>query len=189
MVIESKGETEEVLKPLTEDLLSDNGVKVEDLKAIVVCVGPGSYTGLRVGIAFAKGLAQFSEIPLIGVDSLEAIRLADKKLTPLLDAKNDRVYYKIGDEIKVEDIKTAFKDLDLSDENILVGSGVEANRNYLFEMLGKDNLDGDSEIYKLNAANVGRVAVDLKLKETSSFEIAPLYVQEARITVSKKVKS
>ncbi len=186
MIIESRGETEEVLKPLTEVLLKDNNVELDDLASIVVCAGPGSYTGLRVGIGFAKGLSQFTEIPIITVDSLEVIRLGDKKITPFLDAKNERVYYKVGDEIKVADVKTAFKDLDLSNDNILVGSGAEANKDYLIEMLGKDNLDSDSNLYKLSAGNAVRVAVDFDSKPTSAFEVTPLYVQDARITISKK---
>jgi tRNA threonylcarbamoyladenosine biosynthesis protein TsaB len=59
--------------PGLRSLLSLSGASLYDLKAIVVAIGPGSYTGLRVGLAAAKGMAYGLKIPIIGVSSLEAM--------------------------------------------------------------------------------------------------------------------
>ncbi len=59
------------LLPAIERLLADASVSAGDLTAVFVCVGPGMYTGLRVGVATAQGLARASGLPLVGVGRLE----------------------------------------------------------------------------------------------------------------------
>jgi tRNA threonylcarbamoyladenosine biosynthesis protein TsaB len=61
------------LMPAIETLLRDEGIKVADLGAIAVGLGPGSYTGLRIGLTAAKTLAYAASKPLVALDSLEAI--------------------------------------------------------------------------------------------------------------------
>ncbi len=60
------------LPELTDEVLLDAGVKMTELERIAVVTGPGSFTGVRVGVAFARGLALALNIPCIGVTSLEA---------------------------------------------------------------------------------------------------------------------
>ncbi len=90
-----------VLTKLIEELFELTGVSINALKAVAVSAGPGSYTGLRVGAATAKGLCYAADIPLIGVSTLKA--LADKMRTeeelcpgdiliPMLDARRMEVY-------------------------------------------------------------------------------------------------
>lgn len=61
------------LLPLLSDLLDENGISVRDLAAIVVGRGPGSFTGVRIGVATAKGLAHGAGVPLFGVSTLDAV--------------------------------------------------------------------------------------------------------------------
>jgi len=63
---------EQVLGPMVEELFNSASVTANDLSKISVCVGPGSFTGLRVGLSFAKGLALPWGIPVVGVSGLEA---------------------------------------------------------------------------------------------------------------------
>jgi tRNA threonylcarbamoyl adenosine modification protein YeaZ len=62
----------EVLGPMVENLFLTTKTRAKDLGKISVCTGPGSFTGLRVGLSFAKGLALPWQIPVIGVSGLEA---------------------------------------------------------------------------------------------------------------------
>jgi tRNA threonylcarbamoyladenosine biosynthesis protein TsaB len=61
------------LAPAVQQMMRRSGVSGADLKAIAVAIGPGSYTGLRVGLAFAKGLALTMHVPLVGVQTLDIV--------------------------------------------------------------------------------------------------------------------
>src|SRR3982751_3097860 len=64
---------QERLAPMAQSVMADAGLAFDRLERIGVTVGPGSFTGLRVGIAFAKGLALALDIPAAGVGTLEAL--------------------------------------------------------------------------------------------------------------------
>lgn len=78
------------------DILKENNFSPNDLDAVAVSSGPGSYTGLRIGVASAKGLCFSLNIPLIAIDTLKALASKVKKKTgiiiPLLDARRMEVY-------------------------------------------------------------------------------------------------
>lgn len=82
------------------DVLAENGLTVSDLDAISLSLGPGSYTGLRIGTSVAKGLAYGSGKPLIGISTLQALAvqlamlqpLTGALLCPMLDARRMEVY-------------------------------------------------------------------------------------------------
>ena len=84
-----------------EELMINTGKKYSDLKAVAVSKGPGSYTGLRIGVSTAKGLCYALDIPLLGIDTLEAMAsgllsqndIQDSDLLiPMIDAKRMEVY-------------------------------------------------------------------------------------------------
>ncbi|MFA7430306.1 MAG: tRNA (adenosine(37)-N6)-threonylcarbamoyltransferase complex dimerization subunit type 1 TsaB [Rhodospirillaceae bacterium] len=86
----------EALVPLLQDLLAGAGVGWDDLDRIVVTVGPGSFTGLRIGLATARGLAVATGLPVVGVTTLEAyahgIRQAEGTILAAVDTRRDDVY-------------------------------------------------------------------------------------------------
>lgn len=67
------------LAPAVEEMLKKSGVGVSDLEALGVAIGPGSFTGLRIGLALAKGLALVRHIPLIGIPSLDILAAAQSQ--------------------------------------------------------------------------------------------------------------
>ena len=83
------------------DLLGQAGLSLEELDALAVGVGPGSFTGLRIGISAWKGLALGAGLPLVGVPTLDALaRLhaqAKRLVCPVLDARMGEVFYSIHD--------------------------------------------------------------------------------------------
>lgn len=92
------------LMPLIAQALREAGMERRDLDAIAVGVGPGSFTGLRIGLATAKGLALALDIPVVPVSTLAAAAYGTGAQTglvvPLLDAKRDQVFtavYAAGD--------------------------------------------------------------------------------------------
>lgn len=90
---------------LVERLLSDLSVGMSEVAAIAVAAGPGSYTGLRVGVSIAKGLAMALDKPLLSVGSLEALATSvqdmatalDAWICPMIDARRMEVFCAIYD--------------------------------------------------------------------------------------------
>ena len=87
---------QERLAPLTAEAMAEAGLAFDQLQRVGVTVGPGSFTGLRVGLAFAKGLGAALGIPVVGIGVLEALAapLADDPGTvfTVLEAKRGQVY-------------------------------------------------------------------------------------------------
>ena len=95
-VISAPSRNFQALVPAFHDLLRTTGARPKDFSAVAVAVGPGSFTGLRVGIALAKGLCQGLGIPIIGVSSLEALASqcleASLMICPLIDSRKGEVF-------------------------------------------------------------------------------------------------
>lgn len=94
------------LLPAIETLLAECGVTPQNLDLIAVTKGPGSFTGLRIGVVTAKTMAYALHVPLVGVNTLDAIAASfadtDGIVCPLIDARNIRAYggfYRKGERI------------------------------------------------------------------------------------------
>lgn len=95
----------EILVPSVQFVCGQSGIALDEIDAIAVDIGPGLFTGLRVGIATANGLAQALGLPMIGVTSLDLIahtmRYAASELVVVIDARRSEVYsarYGVADE-------------------------------------------------------------------------------------------
>ncbi|WP_439129925.1 tRNA (adenosine(37)-N6)-threonylcarbamoyltransferase complex dimerization subunit type 1 TsaB [Polaribacter sp.] len=101
----------EVLHPFINDILKETNINSTKLDAIAVSKGPGSYTGLRIGVSASKGLCFALNKPLISIDTLtslsHAISIESGYIVPLLDARRMEVYAAVFDQQnqKVRDIK------------------------------------------------------------------------------------
>jgi len=125
------------LHAFIQEVLKDSNVSINELSAISVSKGPGSYTGLRIGVSAAKGLCFALDIPLISLSTLlilsKQIKIEKGLIVPVLDARRDEVYsavydskYNLIQEEKPEIInKDSFKQLLKDDKLHLIGSGQE----------------------------------------------------------------
>ncbi len=87
----------EIIADVVSDILTHNGHIIDDIDAVFVTLGPGSFTGIRVSLAFCKGMSSAIGVPLIGVPTLDvlALPLAHREgsyLCPLIDAKRGEVF-------------------------------------------------------------------------------------------------
>ena len=126
-----------------DDVLKKANVSLSDIKAIAVSKGPGSYTGLRIGVSAAKGLCFALNIPLIAVSTLEA--LAHQVITetgmiiPMLDARRMEVYSAVFDSNynQIRDTKaqilesTSFKDYLEERKVYFIGNGVAKTKELI----------------------------------------------------------
>lgn len=119
-----------IITILISEVLEMAGRRLSDVQAVSVSMGPGSYTGLRIGVATAKGLCYGLNIPLIGINTLQAMSsgvaalpdlwpgagaLPDHYyLCPMIDARRMEVYMAIFDENQEEVIKTGAHIIDAS---------------------------------------------------------------------------
>lgn len=91
----------EKLHVFIEEILKETNVSIKDLKAIAVSKGPGSYTGLRIGVSTAKGLCYALGIPLISIDTLQVlahkVSVENGLIVPMIDARRMEVYSAIFD--------------------------------------------------------------------------------------------
>lgn len=94
------------LQPLIDRLFKEENIGIESLSAVAVSMGPGSYTGLRIGLSTAKGLAYAINIPLIGVSTLRSAATSAKRsmdlvgndiIMPVIDARRMEVYAMLFD--------------------------------------------------------------------------------------------
>lgn len=103
------------LMPQVETVVKENKLSIGDIDLIAVSNGPGSFTGIRIGVSTARALSQVLDIPTVAVPSLEALALrgaeyanGDMLICPMLDARRSQVYaggYFIKDGYPVEEIK------------------------------------------------------------------------------------
>ena len=133
----------EKLHLFIEACLQEAGLKTADLDAVAVSKGPGSYTGLRIGISAAKGLCYALDIPLISIATLNSmahsIKVDEGFIIPLIDARRMEVYAAVFDH-KHNELKTTWAEI--VDENsfhefvenkpvYLIGNGVEKCKGVL----------------------------------------------------------
>ena len=125
------------LHPAIQKIISDQQIKITAIEAIAVTIGPGSYTGLRVGLSAAKGLCYALGIPLITVNTLEVMAYSTKNepggslLCPMIDARRNEVFTAVYKKDLLEVIKPcnmiinekSFDELLVSGKIIFSGNG------------------------------------------------------------------
>jgi tRNA threonylcarbamoyladenosine biosynthesis protein TsaB len=135
----------EKLHVFIAEIIKEAGVLMSDLKAIAVSHGPGSYTGLRIGVSTAKGLCYALEIPLIAIDTLTSltnqVKYNDGLIVPMIDARRMEVYSAIFNSNK-EMIREVQAEI-LTEESF-------ANQAEIIYFIGDSNEKAKSVLTKTN---------------------------------------
>lgn len=133
----------ENLHVFIKEILKEASFSFNDIDAIAVSKGPGSYTGLRIGVSSAKGLCFSLDKPLISIPTLESLarqlKVDDGYILPLLDARRMEVYsavfnknYDVIRETKAEIInENSFSEFLEKDKVYFIGSGAEKCKNII----------------------------------------------------------
>lgn len=133
----------EKLHVFIEELLAENNLQFSDLNAIAVSQGPGSYTGLRIGVSSAKGLCYALNIPMIAIDTLQLlakqIQIEDGIIIPMIDARRMEVFSAFYDKNHNQIRNTQAEIIDetsyqeITETIHLVGDGTEKFKNTLID--------------------------------------------------------
>ena len=180
----------EKLHVFIEEILKECNLTAKDLAAIAISQGPGSYTGLRIGVSTAKGLCFALDIPLIAVDTLESLAKqvdkADGFIIPMIDARRMEVYSAIFNsnhektrEVQAEIItEESFNDIK---ENIyFVGDCSEKCKT----VLTKENFIFLENIIYPSANQMSQISFD-KYKKNDTVDVAyfePFYLKDFFMT-------
>ncbi|MEL1253306.1 tRNA (adenosine(37)-N6)-threonylcarbamoyltransferase complex dimerization subunit type 1 TsaB [Flavobacterium sp. DGU38] len=185
----------EKLHVFIEEVIAQSGISVHDLAAVAVSQGPGSYTGLRIGVSAAKGLCFALNIPLIAVDTLKTLasqaKISEGKIIPMLDARRMEVYSAIfNSKLETEraiqaEVITDDSFSDLAGTIYFVGDCAEKCRS----VLTKENFVFLEDIKYPSAAAMSKISYD-KYKISDTVDVAyfePYYLKDFMInTPSKK---
>ena len=97
----------EILLVMVDEMLKKLNIDIEDIDLFVAVTGPGSFTGIRIGVTVVKALAMALNKPIVSVNTLEALAFgvfSDKKKIPLIDARGERVYYGVYEGVNNQNI-------------------------------------------------------------------------------------
>lgn len=179
----------ENLMPLIDELLKRNNITVKDINLLACSVGPGSFTGIRIGVASIKAIAEVLKIKVAGVTSLETLAKNVKDadtIVSLIDARNNQVYcgifdrkYNKNEEYIADDINKVIKNLKKYDKITFVGSGAVLHKDLLKEELENVKF---SDLNEQSAENVGKIGYKKYLENDlcDADSILPIYLRKSQ---------
>jgi tRNA threonylcarbamoyladenosine biosynthesis protein TsaB len=189
------------LLPGIERILADAGWSLDDIDGFAVSLGPGSFTGLRIGLSIIKGLAWATNKPLAGVPTLDAlaanVSFVPHKICPILDARKGEIYtafYRQGDggiprrltsymAIKPEKLLAL-----ISETTVLIGDGLLSYGDYLKKELGNRLVVPPPHLSVIHASSVAWLGWH-RLRSGEYDDVSsctPLYVRPSEAELNRK---
>ena len=208
--IHNKKTHSQTLLPMIHDMLEMADVSVKELDAIAIASGPGSFTGLRIGAATAKGLGGALSIPLIAVPTLEGLAYnlagAEALVCPIMDARRQQVYNGIYINDKelvtirdqralpiaevVEDIEKIFAENSDLKRVIFLGDGCRVYMSYIEENLKVPFETAPPQAMTQRASSVAALG-ELKYNEgkyVSPGDFSPVYLRKSQAEREREEK-
>ena len=171
-----------IVMPIIDNLFKISDLTINDIDKIAVAIGPGSFTGVRIALGIAKGLAMALNKPLIAVnelDILEAIASGNEnEIIPLIDARKERVYYKYQNKYVDDYLINLISNFDKNKKYIFVGDGAINYKNIL-----KDNLGENAIVLPMfNAFPRASILCELAInkEEANIYTLEPEYISKSR---------
>ena len=183
------------IMPMIEQLLSDLELTAQDIDIFAAAVGPGSFTGLRIGVATIKALAHATGKRVVSVGTLEALAYnvpnAEHIIVPIMDARRNNIFTasyiwdegfkEIGEPegITIEECVEACGNFL---ETIFIGDGAIIHKDYIVEKLGDKAVFPHGAVLNSRASSVAAIAMErAKRGETQSYlEMKPYYIKKSQ---------
>jgi tRNA threonylcarbamoyladenosine biosynthesis protein TsaB len=184
----------EILLPSIEHLLRTTGLELGAIDVFACTVGPGSFTGIRIGVSTVKGLSLAVDRPVVGVSALEVLAMNatgfQRKICPMIDARREQVYaglYVDNDSYSLTNIITErlvkaddFLEL-IEGDAIFIGSGAVKYGDVIRRRLGARGEGVIEHLHQVHAAAVGALAWR-KVHAggmTDAVKLIPLYLRRS----------
>ena len=171
-----------IVMPIIDNLFKISELNINDIDKIAVAIGPGSFTGVRIALGIAKGLAMALNKPLVAInelDILEAIASGNEnEIIPLIDARKERVYYKYQNTYVDDYLINLISNFDKNKKYVFVGDGAINYTDIL-----KDNLGDNAVILPMyNAFPRASILCELALnkEEANIYTLEPEYISKSR---------
>lgn len=189
------------LMGMIHEILKICHLTVNDLDGFAVTIGPGSFTGLRIGLSAIKGLALATGKPLVGISTLEVlayqVSVSDKLICPMMDARRNEVYtatYRFNDlKLESETAPMAVSP-DKAIENIrepciLVGDGSMVYQDLIKKTLGAMGIFANFTQHAIRASTVGYIAMQrFGLNDVDDVSlIEPFYIRKSDAEKNLKI--
>lgn len=187
----------ENLMPLVEELLKRNNINIKDINLLACSVGPGSFTGIRIGVSSIKPIAEVLNVKVASVTSLETLaKNADASkentIVSLIDARNNQVYcgifdnsYKLKQDYLADDILEIIEKIKIYKEIIFVGNGAVLHKETLLNKIPNAKFIENNE---QSATNVGKLGYQKFLENDlcSADTLMPSYLRKSQAERLKK---
>lgn len=191
--INNKLEHSTLIMDIVDKLLKDSSLDIDDVDGFVVSKGPGSFTGLRIGMATVKGLSFGSNKPYISISSLDALAYSlvnfNGIICPIMDALRSSVYtclYK-GNNGELEKL-TDYSALELDEliellkekgeDVIFTGDAVNKHKDYLLEHL-PNSIFAPNHLSVIRASSLGELGIKMLLNnECDDLNSSPFYLKK-----------
>ncbi len=181
-------------------LLKSSRISIKDIDAFAVSIGPGSFTGLRIGLSTVKGLSYTTNKPIMPVPTLDAfarrLPFCQHLICPMLDARKNEVYaglYKWADKRCKKIIsETAIKPADflkeINEPTVFIGDGAAAYKELIIERLQDKAVFAPLSKMSPSASSVAEIAVE-RLKEGITADpvtLTPFYIRKSEAEIRWK---
>ena len=189
------------LLPMIDAACQACGVTIADLDRIACVTGPGSFTGVRIGVSTVKGLAHAHNTPCVAVDALEAMAAGagafDGVICPIQDARAGQVYgaaFQAGavrPERLMEDIPLKLEEYvervkALGERFLFLGDGMPVHRAKLEKLLGDQAVFAQPQLAYLRPASAAYLA-SLEAETVDYRTLAPMYLRAPNAALNKKL--
>ena len=188
IVNDARNHSEKIM-PVIEQALSESKLTLKDINLIVCDKGPGSFTGIRIGVGTVLAFKDSLNIPCVGISSLEALSYninTDGIICSLIDAKNNNVYFGVFERknnIITQLEEPSFKTIDeilpiLQKYNkiIFVGDGSTAHKEYLLSNFNSCTFSDTNDLSSFSLGLAGLNAYN----QNSNFDLMPLYLRKSQ---------
>lgn len=181
------------LMPMIDSLLNDCGLSIHNMGGLAVTIGPGSFTGLRIGLSTVKGLAFAVSLPVAGISSLDALAsqafFAAVRICPMIDARKGEVYTaeythtdgRLKPSGAARAVSPAEAARSISSPCLFVGNGARLYKDVITDIAGQWANFLPEEQSHVRAATVGRLGHQLLTsgQATPLSLLTPWYIRDS----------